>query len=795
MQTHVDFASIAQLFKNADDQGRDYLFEYEVYDLIRFVGSETPPKRIFVSKEERFTPEMLSEIPGDQVVIKVVSPNILHKSDVEGVRIAGKSYEQVLSIIRCMQVEIPEQFAAQIESGRMHAPDAYQGLSGAALEKAIETDIKGVILVQFMPPDSQEFGNELLVSLRWTREFGMILNAGLGGTDTELYASRFRKGQAVVSASTAMVDGETFFETFKQTISYQKLAGLTRGQQRIVTDDQLLECFSAFIDTGNFFSPLNPEAPFYIEELEINPFAFSNYLMLPLDGLCKFSPAGSGLDSRPIEKIDYLLHPKTISIVGVSAKGANIGRIILDNVLANGFDPQALTIVHPELDGIGDVNSVPSLNDLPGKQDLLILAVGATMIPSLMDDILEMDRAESVLLIPGGMGEKEGQEHVTVELQDKIRATRTSKDDSPIFLGGNSLGILSNPGQYDAMFIPETKLPKNRGSHKRSVALVSQSGAYMITRMSKLTFLDPAYALSIGNQIDLTASDILRYFNGLDEIQTICFYMEGFNDQDGLTFAEAVREAVPRGKEIILYKAGRTPEGKSATSGHTASIAGDYMVCESVISQAGAMVADNFSVFEGLLRLSNAFHDKSISGNRLAAISNAGYESVGIADNILGEDYQLKMASLTASTRERLLEIARKGRLDSLINIKNPMDITPMATEAVYEASIKTLLEDDEVDAVVAAIVPLTPILTTLENEGNQDAFASDQNLIHRLPRLAAESDKPLVIVVDSGPLYDPLANALQDAGLPVFRSADRAVTVLGKYIHSRLSAVTNTNH
>jgi len=795
MQTHVNFNSISQLFKNASDQARDYLFEYEVYDLIRFVGSETPPQRIFVSKEERFTTEMLSEIPGDRVVVKVVSPNILHKSDVEGVRIVDKSYQQVLSIIRCMQVEIPEQFAAQIESGRMHAPEAYEGLTGGTLEKAIAADIKGVILVQFMPPDSQEFGNELLVSLRWTREFGMILNAGLGGTDTELYASRFKKGQAVVSASTAMVNGEAFFETFKQTISYQKLAGLTRGQQRIVTDDQLLECFSALIDTGNYFSPLNPEAPFYIDELEINPFAFSNYLMLPLDGLCRFSLARPGLDSRPIEKIDYLLHPKTISIIGVSAKGANIGRIILDNVLANGFDPQSLTIIHPDLNGLGEVKSIPSLSDLPQKQDLLILAVGANMIPSLMDEILENDLAESVLLIPGGMGEKEGQEHVTVELQEKIRAARASKRDGPIFLGGNSLGILSNPGRYDAMFIPEAKLPKNRGTHERSVALVSQSGAYMITRMSKLSFLDPAYALSIGNQIDLTASDILRYFNGIDTIQTICFYMEGFNDQDGLTFAQAVREAVPKGKEIILYKAGRTPEGKSATSGHTASIAGDYMVCESVISQAGAMVADNFTIFEGLLRLSNAFHGKTITGNRLAAISNAGYESVGIADNILGEGYQLKMSNLTAATHQKLLEIVTEGRLDSLINIKNPMDITPMATEAVYEASIKALLEDDEVDAVVAAIVPLTPILATLKNEGSQDAFASEQNLIRRLPRLAAKSEKPLVIVVDSGPLYDPLANALQDSGLPVFRSADRAVTVLGKYIHNRLSAERSINH
>ena len=68
---------------------------------------------------------------------------------------------------------------------------------------------------------------------RNTREFGMVISAGLGGTDTELYAERFRKGQAIVASSTAMTDGDTFFELFRRTICYKKLAGLTRGQRRI----------------------------------------------------------------------------------------------------------------------------------------------------------------------------------------------------------------------------------------------------------------------------------------------------------------------------------------------------------------------------------------------------------------------------------------------------------------------------------------------------------------------------------------------------------------------------------
>ena len=129
------------------------------------------------------------------------------------------------------------------------------------MREAVARDIQGILMVQYMPPDSEAFGNEMIVGIRNTREFGMIISAGLGGTDTELYADRFKKGQAIVAASTVMTDGETFFELFRQTISYQKLAGLTRGQRRIVTDEQLLECFASFIALANYYSASQSPSP------------------------------------------------------------------------------------------------------------------------------------------------------------------------------------------------------------------------------------------------------------------------------------------------------------------------------------------------------------------------------------------------------------------------------------------------------------------------------------------------------------------------------------------------------
>jgi len=790
MKLYIDYDGIEALFAKAEKEGRNYLYEYEVYELIRLIGGETPLKNYLQEKGTRIHEERLNAIPGNKVVIKVVSPEILHKSDVGGVRVVDKkAVHQVLSAIRSMTYEVPDLFSMKIEKDRQSAPPVYRDLSGDNLVREISNDIKGFLICEYLSLDSSDFGNELLVSLRNTREFGLILSAGLGGTDTELFAEHFKKGQAVVSASTGMTTGDEFFEIYQKTLSYKKLAGKTRGQKRMVTDEQLLECFSALAAIGVHYSPLQTRSRYVIEELEVNPFAFSNYLMAPLDGICRFSVRGDFPPARPVEKINNLLHPESIGIIGVSAKVDNIGRIILKNILANGYNPSHMVLIHPAAKVIDGVKTICSLSELDQKLDLLILAVSSDFVADALDDLLENDYAESVILIPGGFGEKAGNEEKNRIISEKIKKAHLTEGKGPVFLGGNSLGILSHPGKYDSLFIPEDKLPKKRGNYSRHSAFISQSGAYMITRMSKMSFIDPSYALSIGNQMDLTASDILNYLNSADDIRTIASYMEGFNDFDGYAFAEAVKDAVLKNKDVIFYKAGRTPEGKSASAGHTASLAGDYDVCKSCMTQAGAVVAKTFTEFEGLFKLAATLHDKEITGNRLAAISNAGYESVGIADNILGEDFQLEMAGFSEKTCEKIASLLKNGRLDSLVDVKNPMDVTPMAAEEMYEGIIEAMLEDENIDVVIVAVIPLSPSMETLSDGSDATFFDSENNLARRIPKLAATYKKPVVMVVDSGSLFDPLANKLQSEGLPVFRSADQAVWFLGKYIHGRLNA------
>jgi acyl-CoA synthetase (NDP forming) len=130
--------------------------------------------------------------------------------------------------------------------------------------------------------------------------------------------------------------------------------------------------------------------------------------------------------------------------------------------------------------------------------------------------------------------------------------------------------------------------------------MLSQSGAFMITRISQNPWLDPRYMLALGNQTDLTHGDMLGFFADRPEIDTIGVYIEGFKDGDGLDFARAVRKAVLNGKQVVVYKSGRTEAGAGGVMGHTASIAGDPILFDAVLRQAGAIVAEDFAAFDDL---------------------------------------------------------------------------------------------------------------------------------------------------------------------------------------------------
>lgn len=747
----------AQAFESAllrvYEQGRKRLYEHEVYTLVELVGAISPPRHVFVPRGEMIAEETLAQFPGDKVVLKIVSPDIAHKTEARGVVFVPKGSEAVKQEI--------ERLVGRHREGE---------------------SVTGVLVVEFVEDTQSGFGKELFVGVRATREFGPVIAAGLGGVDTEYLAANMRPNIAVAKALATDTSAEEFLERFKSTAAYNVLSGQARGHERIVSDAELLRCFRAFISIARRFCIDRGAAGPDIAELEVNPFAFRNQRLIPLDGRGRLGPAAKAPPARPIEKVRRLLEPRAIALLGVSSKAMNFGRIILNNIKDCGFPREHLYVIKEDADQVDEVRCVPTIAALPEPVDLLVIAAPATHMLEVVQQVVDSGKVQSAIMIPGGLGETEGTEDILARVRLVILAGRERPDGGPVFLGPNCMGVQSRPGRYDTFFIPAAKLDPRWSAPPRRAALVSQSGAFIVSRLSNLELLDPALSVSIGNQIDLTLSDVLQAVGERPDIAAIGVYAEGFANMDGLALLRTVRSISDAGKSVIFYKAGRTSSGASAAAGHTASVAGDYDVCQAAADAAGAIVVDTFKEFEELLELATALHDKSARGVRIAAMSNAGFETVGMADSIAGTRYEVELAKLSDETRQQLRRILARSKLDSLVNVRNPLDLTPMATEEAYEQAARLLLESDEVDALVMSAVPLTPSLLTTPAE-----LKKPGSLAERLPRLFAASPKPLVFVVDSGPLYDALAHAVRAAGVPVFRSADQAVRALGRYLCRRL--------
>jgi len=630
----------------------------------------------------------------------------------------------------------------------------------------------------------------LRIGLDHTREFGLVVSAGLGGLDGELADEPGRKDRARVHAAVELTDAVDFLALFRRTLAYRKLAAIAGRDGRPPPDAQLEATFARVLALAGRFAPGDSAPPFVLRSLTLDAVQAADRLTVRRASCSFGAPAARPLP-RPIHKIDKLVHPASIGLVGVSATGMNFGRIILRNLMGSGYAKERLTVIRAGETEIDGVRCVASLQALASKLDLLIVAVAADAVYGLVDEVIATDAAEAVMLIPGGLGETAKSREPAAGLAARINAAHAGKGGGPIFLGANCLGVVSHPGSYDSWFIPLERLPKPQKKPERNSVMLSQSGAFMITRLSQNPWLDPRYMLAVGNQTDLTHGDMLAYFAERPEIETVGVYIEGFRDGDGLDFVQAVRRAVLGGKQVVVYKAGRTAPGMGGVMGHTASIAGSAAVFDSVVRHAGAIVAEDFGAFDDLFYIAGALHHKAIGGNRLGAISGAGFEAVGMADSIEGESFALAMGALEPGTVARVQAILAAKRLDALVEVRNPIDINPGADDEAHLQITEAFLQDPNIDAVVVGLDPTAPAIRALEASKLRPGFdlSDPQSSVHLMPPLVERNDKPVIGIVDGGRLYDAMAAGLMDRGVCVFRNCARGTRALLRYVEARLYA------
>jgi acyl-CoA synthetase (NDP forming) len=737
---------------SAHAAGRSVLLEHEVYEILASGGIAVPRHRL-VEGPEGVDDALCAALGSEEAVVKIASQDLLHKSDVGGV-------------VACRNepAAVRDAVARVLASARKSSPRAR--LAGALVVERVRFRVGT--------------GREVLASFRHDPAFGPVVVLGVGGLDTEALLGALRPEKARAMLAARGLTESRALRALRGTLVHAALTGRLRTSRGAgLPEERLAELALSLAQLAERWAGFEPPEGLGLAELEVNPVVpAEDGRLVALDGLARLHHPRPLPPARPVGELRRLLTPGSAVVVGASAESLNPGRIILRNLaLGGGVPRERIWAIHPKAAEIEGCRAFPSLAELPEPADLAIVSVAADRgADQVVQEIVEKRRARTVTLIAGGFGETEGGREAEGRIRAALAESHRAEDGGVLLNGGNCLGIISAPGRYNTFFIPPHKLPVEQGPG-RGLASVSQSGAYLVSQISNLHgVVEPRYAISFGNQMDVTVSDYLAYLEGDPGTRVLAVYLEGFQRGDGDRFLEAVRRIAGSGRPVLFYKAGRTREGSAAAASHTASAVGDYEVCEELARAAGAVVAGSLDQFEDDVTAFTLLDGRVAAGDSVAVLSNAGFEATAAADTLNG----MRLANLTEPTRARLAALLPPG----IVDVHNPVDATPVTPTEKYVAIARALAEDPGVQALVVAGVPATPFLDSLRRgEGHREDVEGENGLASLLAAFFRGTAKPVVFSVDAGALYDPLVTAMRRAGLPTFRRVDRATRSLARFI------------
>jgi acetyltransferase len=387
-------------------------------------------------------------------------------------------------------------------------------------------------------------------------------------------------------------------------------------------------------------------------------------------------------DVMSIRNLERMFKPRSVALIGASARPGSIGQVVLRNLRRAGFAGPIMP-VNPhesELDGITVYQDVPSL---PAPPDLAVIATPPATVPGLIAQ-LGAKGTRAVVVISAGFGEL-GAAGKALQ-REALAASR------PYLLrlvGPNCVGIMVPGLGLDASF---SHLAPKRGD----LAFLSQSGA-MITAV--LDWAAPraigfSHVVSLGDMADVDFGDMLDYLAIDKETRAILLYVEAI--KEARKFMSAARAAA-RLKPVVVVKAGRAAEGARAAASHTGALAGSDAVYDAAFRRAGMLrVNDMTELFDAVETLALT---RPQQGERLAILTNGGGPGVLATDALIALGGTLATLSPDAM-----------GQLDAVLprtwSRGNPIDIIGDADGARYSAALSTVLADKENDAVLVLNCP-----------------------------------------------------------------------------------------
>ena len=373
--------------------------------------------------------------------------------------------------------------------------------------------------------------------------------------------------------------------------------------------------------------------------------------------------------------LDDLLNPRSIAIVGASDDHTRIGgrplRHMIDQRFQGGIYP-----VNPKRDTVQGLRAYPSLCDIDGDLDFVLVAVPAPMV---VDQVraAAAKNARTVMVFSSGFAET-GPEGTT--MQDEL--TAVARATGVRVIGPNCLGAFNS----DTRFYPTFTSTIDRATPvPGGISIASQSGAYgsHIYMASHMRGLGIRYWLTTGNESDLHVAEVIRLLAEREDVHCIMAYAESI--KDGPMLVEALEVARANRTPVIFMKVGRSEIGAQAANSHTASLAGEDAVYEAVLRQHGAWRVRST---EEMLDVAYACRPRIYpAGKRLGLVTISGGAGVLMAD--AAADHGLDVAPMPEDAQSEMKQIlpfaSPRNPVDVTAQFFNDLSLVPKFTKAMLD--------------------------------------------------------------------------------------------------------------
>ncbi len=523
----LEKTAVRSVLEKVKVEGRQALTAPEGKLLCDAYGISAPQEGLAGSAAEAVS---LAGGMGFPVVMKIVSPDILHKTEAGGVIVGVKSEEE--------------------------AKAAYDKIVANAKAYRADARIDGVQVQQMLAG-----GQEVIIGAVTDSSFGKLVAFGLGGVLVEVLKDiTFRLAPVTRDEALSMLDGIQAAEMLK---------GVRGGDP--VNRDALADMIVRVSNLVNDY----PE----IVELDLNPVFATKDGAIAADVRIVVDYDQPAPRPRPsqddiVKAMNRIMRPQAVAVIGASAEDGKIGNSVMKNLINGGYAGKIYPI-HPKADEILGYKAYRSVNEVEGVIDTAIFAIPAKFVAGALTECGEK-KIPGAVLIPSGFAEAGAP-----ELQDEI--VEIGQKYGIRLMGPNIYGFYYTPSNLCATFCTSYDV-------KGSAALSSQSGGIgmAIIGFSRSARMGVSAIVGLGNKSDIDEDDLLAFFEQDDNTSIIAQHCEDL--KDGRAFAEAARR-VSKKKPIVVLKAGRTSAGAKAASSHTGALAGNDKIYDDVFRQSGVIRA------------------------------------------------------------------------------------------------------------------------------------------------------------------------------------------------------------